>query len=178
MGVLVPNESNHHRLSGPSASGSADQPVRLERPQSQARGPERSRAATPVPGTLIPLLWLALALAVCAAVLYWFPPEQYALYPRCLLYHLTGLQCPGCGGLRAAHQLLHGHWAAAFELNPIVVMLVPLAGLFGLGRLWRCWTGRDWLRPFRGPVGLWCMLGAILVFTILRNWPVGGWLRR
>ena len=124
-----------------------------------------------------PRWWLALAAVVCAAFLYWFPPEQHALYPRCLLYSLTGLQCPGCGGLRAAHRLLHGHFAAAFELNPIVVLLAPLAGLYGLGRALRGWTGRDWLRPFRGQVWLWFMLGVILVFTLLRNWPAGAWLK-
>jgi hypothetical protein len=35
-------------------------------------------------------------------------------YPRCLLKVATGIDCPGCGGTRALHALLHGDVAGAF----------------------------------------------------------------
>src|SRR4029079_1546856 len=38
----------------------------------------------------------------------------------------TGLDCPGCGATRAAHQLLNGHLRAALELNAVFVLALPL----------------------------------------------------
>jgi hypothetical protein len=40
-------------------------------------------------------------------------------YPGCGFKHLTGLPCPGCGGLRSLAALAHGHAAEAFALNPL-----------------------------------------------------------
>lgn len=37
---------------------------------------------------------------------------------------LTSLPCPGCGGVRAASLLLHGHVSAAFYTNPLSVLLI------------------------------------------------------
>ena len=41
------------------------------------------------------------------------------------MYQLTGLACPGCGSLRALHQLTHGHFGEALRLNPMLVMALP-----------------------------------------------------
>jgi len=46
--------------------------------------------------------------------------------PVCLFHKLTGLYCPGCGSGRALHQLVHGNIAAAWRLNPLVVLAIPL----------------------------------------------------
>ncbi len=124
-------------------------------------------------------LWLGILalMGICGALLYWFPPEQYALYPHCLFYSWTGWQCPGCGGLRAAHQLLHGHIAAALHLNPLLFVLLALAGIYTGGRLLSLLTHRDWLRWLRHPFWLWLLLGFTLVFTLVRNLPPGFWNR-
>jgi Protein of unknown function (DUF2752) len=113
-------------------------------------------------------------LAGGSAILYFFPPEKHSFYPRCLLNAATGLECPGCGGLRAAHQLLHGHLAAAFALNPLLVTGLPVLGLFLTGRLAARATGRDWLKPFRHVGWIWFLVGVILVFGVGRNLP---WFR-
>jgi hypothetical protein len=103
------------------------------------------------------------------AVLYWFPPQDHALYPRCLWYAATGWQCPGCGGLRAVHALLHGQLATAFHYNPLVVALAPLAGVMGLGRLaqW-AWGWPACSLQARG-AWLWLLVGVMLAFAVLRN---------
>ncbi|HXG48326.1 MAG TPA: DUF2752 domain-containing protein, partial [Methylomirabilota bacterium] len=76
---------------------------------------------------------VALALGASAlVVLYSVPPQQSSLYPRCLLHQWTGWQCPGCGGLRAAHELLHGRVLQAFHLNALCVLALPIASLYAL----------------------------------------------
>lgn len=51
----------------------------------------------------------------------------------CPLQRLTGIGCPGCGLSRAAAALLHGDFAGAFRLNPMIYVLPPvfLYVLFG-----------------------------------------------
>ncbi len=64
---------------------------------------------------------------VAGWIVYTVPPAASTWYPRCLFHSVTGLDCPGCGGTRALHQLLHGHVAEAFALNPLLFLLLPLA---------------------------------------------------
>src|SRR6478672_8540242 len=54
-----------------------------------------------------------------------FQPGKTGFFPPCLFRLLTGFQCPGCGSTRALHQVLHGHFIAAFELNPLFVIAIP-----------------------------------------------------
>ena len=114
--------------------------------------------------------WLALAgLAAALGLLFFFAPDHYAFYPRCLFHALTGWQCPGCGGLRATHRLLHGDISAAFRLNPLFVLLLPVLVFAGVARLVKLRTGRDWLQRFRQPLWLWVLLALIVVFGVGRN---------
>lgn len=119
------------------------------------------------------LYWLLLCSLTVAVLLFFFPPEQHRFYPRCLLHTVTGLQCPGCGGLRAAHHLLHGEFAAAFQLNPLLVGLSPVLAAVLLAYSVRLATGRDWFGPFRRPGWLWLALVIVLMFGIARNLPSG-----
>jgi hypothetical protein len=79
------------------------------------------------------------ALAAAAVLLYLFDPATTAAYPSCPFRALTGLLCPLCGGLRAAHALVHGRVVDAVLLNPFVfaaaVMgpLVPLRWVAAVG---------------------------------------------
>ena len=37
-------------------------------------------------------------------------PNEPGHYPVCPLLRLTGVYCPGCGGLRSAYAFVHGDW--------------------------------------------------------------------
>jgi hypothetical protein len=114
----------------------------------------------------------ALAAAMAVAVLFVFDPATAGIYPVCALHAMTGLQCPGCGGLRAMHQFLHGNIGAAWRLNPFAVALLPAALWVGLREIARVSAGRPWrgvaIRPFFG----WLLAGALVFFGILRNAPL------
>ena len=106
--------------------------------------------------------------AAVVSILYFCPPEQSAFYPQCLFHQATGLDCPGCGGLRATHQLLHGNFATAWQLNPFAVLLLPLLAYEGAIRILRRNT---WPSLGQKP---WIGLGIVAVFIgfgIVRNLP-------
>jgi hypothetical protein len=108
--------------------------------------------------------------AAAGLVLFCFDPRQYHFYPVCFFHRTTGLLCPGCGALRAAHQLLHGHLAAAFRLNPMLVVSLPLLAWVGA----RYGLQRAQKRPVSfglRPAWLWLALAAVLVVSLLRNLP-------
>lgn len=113
--------------------------------------------------------WLIYAVggtAVCAGalLLYFFAPSEHAFYPRCIFHMATGLSCPGCGSLRAAHSLLHGDFAAAFRFNPLPFVLAPLAGV-----AWAVY--RPSSLSALPAKWIWTLLGVIVAFGILRNLP-------
>jgi hypothetical protein len=68
-------------------------------------------------------IWSLLLLG--AVYVFAFEPGKTGFFPPCIFRLLTGLQCPGCGSTRSLHQLLHGHFATAFALNPLFVIAIP-----------------------------------------------------
>jgi uncharacterized protein DUF2752 len=102
-------------------------------------------------------------------------PHQSGHYPSCPILWVTGRYCPGCGGLRALHDVFHGQFQAAISSNLLVVLALPL-----VIALWVGWTrdrvsGRvDGHRP---PVWFgWSVLAVALVFWVLRNVTATAWL--
>src|SRR5258708_976408 len=79
-----------------------------------------------------PFVLVLLTLTGGAAVLFLFNPSEWGFYPFCFFYRTTGLLCPGCGSLRAMHQLLHGHFVAALHFNALFVLSLPLLALYGV----------------------------------------------
>jgi hypothetical protein len=112
----------------------------------------------------------ALLAAVGGLVLFCFDPRRYHFYPVCFFHKTTGLLCPGCGALRATHQLLHGHVAAAFCFNPMLVVFLPLLLWFGAKYSLQQARNQPVTIDVR-PLWLWLALGAVLVISVLRNFP-------
>lgn len=116
-------------------------------------------------------VWVAgaLVLVVMLGLLFRFNPSEHAFYPFCVFHRMTGLQCPGCGGLRATHQLLHGHIALAFRYNPLVVTAAPFV-LIWLARRW--WRGPGQPLSHQAMVILaWLAFAVLVTFWIVRNLP-------
>jgi hypothetical protein len=107
---------------------------------------------------------------VAALVLFLLDPDRVPLYPVCTFHRLTGLECPGCGSLRALHQLLHGHLIAALCLNAFVILSLPVFAWVAF-RWVRCRLKNEPQIAIR-PVWLWLYLAAFIAFGILRVLPV------
>jgi hypothetical protein len=115
----------------------------------------------------------AFAVGVCALLvaLYWWEPAASGKFPVCPFHALTGLHCPGCGSLRATHQLLHGELWAAFRLNPLLVLALPLLALAVASAKWPAlrfaWITRVTSQT-AWPVAI---LVIVLLYWVLRNLP-------
>lgn len=103
-------------------------------------------------------------------------PYASGNYPTCPTLALAGVYCPGCGALRALHGLANLDLAAAWGMNPLAVLAVPLLAALWFGWARRRWTGRPrtWLAP---PWVLHGLLAVILLWWVLRNVPaLAPWL--
>jgi hypothetical protein len=122
-----------------------------------------------------PLLWIISTAgiglsALAAGILFCFDPNSHGFYPICLFHRTTGLLCPGCGSLRALHQLMHGHLSAAFHFNPLLIVALPLVLYFGA--LYALRTLRhDPVRPSFSAKWVWLFVGIGLAFGVWRNLP-------
>jgi Protein of unknown function (DUF2752) len=108
-------------------------------------------------------------------------PHSSGSWGYCPFYAMTGLYCPGCGGLRAVNDLGNGDLLGAASSNLVFVALIPLIVL-----VWMRWAGRAWTGApaptgrdrFGVRAGVWITVLAVVlvVFTVLRNLPAGHWL--
>ncbi|MDF3044525.1 MAG: hypothetical protein K0R30_753 [Ornithinibacter sp.] len=99
-------------------------------------------------------------------------PNEPGHYPLCPTYALAGIYCPGCGMLRATHDLVHLDLAGALARNPLVLPIY--AALLVLFVVWlrAAWTGRplSWDPPTWMP---WVLAGVFVAVLVVRNVP--GW---
>jgi hypothetical protein len=131
--------------------------------------------ASPLRAAAVPAL-LAVGAVGAIGVLRVLSPYVAGTYPACPTYAFTGMYCPGCGALRALHDLGHLDVVAAWGMNPLAVLAVPLIAALWLGWLRRRVTGRPrtWLAP---PWVLKGLLILVVLFTVGRNIPaLAPWL--
>jgi hypothetical protein len=108
------------------------------------------------------------AAAATTAVLAVNPNASDSWLPGCVFFHFTGLYCPGCGGTRAAHAMLHGEPLDALAMNALAVVGVPLWAWLFVHLAWplpRALAPPAWLRDARP----WAV--AVIGFALLRNLP-------
>lgn len=83
------------------------------------------RKSSPISVKAFKVVTLTSFIVLSAIILYYFNPAGSQLYPSSPFRAITGLYCPGCGSLRAIHQMLHGHFLTALDLNPLMVLTAP-----------------------------------------------------
>ncbi|WP_460064538.1 DUF2752 domain-containing protein [Streptomyces sp. YKOK-I1] len=136
---------------------------------------DSQRVTTTAAGRLAVPAGILAAVAGAFAYVGAVDPNEPGHYPVCPLLRVTGLYCPGCGGLRSAHAFVHGDFLTALHANALAV-----TGYLLFAVLWTVWVVRAARgRPLRidlGPVALWSLGVSVLVFTVVRNLPFGGWL--
>ncbi|MCM2392372.1 DUF2752 domain-containing protein [Streptomyces albipurpureus] len=128
------------------------------------RAPLTRRLAAPL-GTIT-------AVAAAFAYVGTVDPHEPGHYPVCPLLSVSGVFCPGCGGLRSAHAFIHGDLPAALGANAVAVV-----GYFVFAIVWTVWLIHAVrARPVRfslRPVWWWSIGAAVLIFSVFRNLPVG-----
>lgn len=134
------------------------------------------RGSTRHPSVAVRVFWpaaTALSGAAMAAALAIRDPHVPGSWGSCVFLQVTGLYCPGCGGLRAAHDLVHLDVAAAVSSNAFAVLLALLVAV-----VWTAWTrgqitgrGVTWDRWVTAG-NAYLLLGSVGVFAILRNTPL------
>jgi hypothetical protein len=85
-------------------------------------------------------------------------------FPTCPFRLLTGLNCPGCGGLRMTHDLLNGDFGAAVVDNIFLLVGLPLLAMWLIVR----WRGGRKLMP-KSAVAI--VIVASVTWTVVRNLP-------
>ena len=117
--------------------------------------------------------WILLAAGAAGLVLLrLFDPATSHLFPPCPLRALTGWYCPGCGSLRALHQLLLGNFRAAFALNPFAVISLPFLLYGAVSYASYTLRGKYLPRVLVPAPWIQTLAVALLMFTVARNLPV------
>jgi hypothetical protein len=104
-------------------------------------------------------------------------PHDPGSWGFCPWLALTGTYCPACGGLRAVNELTDRDVVAAASSNLLLVAATPV-----LVALWARWLVDRWRGVRRAPTGrgsAWlgvALLGAGVLFVVVRNLPFGAWL--
>lgn len=108
-----------------------------------------------------------LAVAITAFYFFWNPTE-ISFLPKCQFKQLTGFYCPGCGGQRAFHEVLHGEFVKAIHNNIFIFIVLPFILLKLIGFFRDSVTTEKLVLTSTQTI---YFIIAIMIFTIVRNLP-------
>jgi hypothetical protein len=77
---------------------------------------------------------IKLAVYLAVPLLLWAMPREEIMSGDtiCLFSNIIGRECWGCGFTRAAYLAMHGEFSAAWELNRLIVVTLPLLAFLWL----------------------------------------------
>jgi hypothetical protein len=122
---------------------------------------------------------LVVGLAALGATVYLGLSDPYrpGAHLVCPVLALTGFVCAGCGGQRAVHELARLDVVAAWAMNPLVVVAVPVVAAAWWRWLRRRWRGVPPGAAASSTVVPWLVAGVVVAFAVLRNVPaLAPWL--
>ncbi|MEV7542943.1 DUF2752 domain-containing protein [Streptomyces sp. NPDC089915] len=131
--------------------------------------PARASRARRLAAPALTLAGAVAAFAYVGAV----DPNEPGHYPVCPLFRLTGLLCPGCGGLRSAHAFARGDLLTALGDNAVAVTGYLVFAVFTALWLLRAFRGGPAPRIVLRPGWWWAIGTLVLGFSIVRNLPIG-----
>ncbi|MEV7614393.1 DUF2752 domain-containing protein [Streptomyces sp. NPDC089799] len=102
-------------------------------------------------------------------------PNEPGHYPVCPLFRLTGILCPGCGGLRSAHAFAHADLTAAVSANALAVAGYLVFAVYLAVWLKRACQGAPAPRISLKSQAWWALGILALTFAVVRNLPIGAW---
>ncbi len=126
---------------------------------------------------LLPPVLVVGGLAAATVALHFRDPHEQGTWGICPTKALFGVDCPGCGGLRAVNDLTNLQVFDAASSNLLFVASIPvLAYVFGRW-VWGRWSGSSWDPSDRSMSRSAVVIVALMVvFTLARNLPAGSWL--
>ena len=95
--------------------------------------------------------------------------ERIPIPIGCPFKTITGIPCPGCGGIRATQFLLKGEILNALYTNPLSCLFCLLCATLPFWSFYDCYNGKRTLKTFltkKWSNGIWLIVGII----ILSNW--------
>ena len=100
----------------------------------------------------------------------------YALWVRltglaipCPFYAVTGRLCPGCGVTRLCLALLRWDWTAAWDANPVLLLMLPVLTVLGVRMAVRYVREDSAAGPKWESALLWTMTALLIVWGAARN---------
>lgn len=141
----------------------------------EAAGPDSGAGSSGWRGLLLPGA-AAAAGAAAVLLLHVRDPHIEGSYGLCPVYALFGVYCPGCGGMRAVHNLTEGHIVDSLHSNLLALPVLTLYALWVGDWAIRGWRGDGPRLPGISSLTMWVLLGSIAVYTVVRNTPWGTWL--
>ncbi len=116
---------------------------------------------------------LLIGIGIALGLLWRFDPAKSPV-PLCGFHAMSGLYCPGCGTLRATHELLHGHLLSALHDNALWTLSLPLLLYLGASQLWARAGRRGWPGDVTDKPWFWIGVAIVAaIFFVLRNLPWG-----
>ena len=87
----------------------------------------------------------------------------------CPFRAVTGRLCPGCGVTRLCLALLRWNWAAAWDANPVLLLLLPILAVLGVRLTVRYVREGNVIGPKWESALLWAMTALLIVWGVARN---------
>jgi hypothetical protein len=137
--------------------------------------PDRDAARSTWQRMTPPLIAAGLGVGTLA-LLHFRDPHVEGSYGLCPVYALFGVYCPGCGGMRAMHNLTDGDILDSLHSNLLALPLTIAFAVFVIDWIVRARRGRRWRVPGLSAVTVWSFFGLLAFYTVLRNTPWGTWL--
>jgi hypothetical protein len=95
--------------------------------------------------------------------------ERIPIPIRCPFKTITGIPCPGCGGIRAVQYLLNGEILNALYINPLSCIFCLFCAILPFWAFYDCYKGRHTLITFL--TTKWSNKAIVVtVVILLANW--------